>query len=114
MFWVTFDSSGLCSLDSDPTNVVDPNVGFQIKAADQTPSVRRSTRRAPCVRPTSSTRVRHRRYRFLKFQKWEWPVQFDIREHVLNVVFSGVKVASDGKALRIGDVTVKLEEKGRG
>jgi hypothetical protein len=31
--WVTFDSSGLCSLDSDPTNVVDPNVGFQIKAA---------------------------------------------------------------------------------
>jgi hypothetical protein len=33
---------------------------------------------------------------------------------VLNVVFSGVKVASDGKALRIGDVTVKREEKGRG
>ena len=69
-----------------------PNVGVQIKAAGRD-AIGQTFNTTGTVRPTNVEYTRSTStVQVPKIRKWEWPVQFEIGEQLLNVVFSGVKV----------------------
>jgi len=111
---VTFDASGLCWLDSNPATVVDPNVGFPISAAGKD-AIGQSFSATGRLVPTN---VEYRRsistIERAKIPKWEWPMLFDIREKVLEVVFNGVLVMLNENVLRIGELEVELKDARKG
>jgi hypothetical protein len=111
---VTFDASGLCWLTSDPSTVVDPNVGFQISATGKD-AIGQSFSATGTLRPTNVEYTRSvSTIEVPRIPKWEWPMRFDIQELVVDVVFDGTRVAFDGKTVQIGDVKVEIEEAHRG
>jgi len=107
---VTFDSSGLCWLNSDPATVVDPNVGFSISAKG-TDAIGQSFGATGWLVPTN---VEYHRsistIEIARIPKWEWPMIFDIRETVLEVVFNGVLVMLNANVLQIGELEVELQD----
>lgn len=107
---VTFDASGLCSLNSDPMTVVDPNVGFTITAKGKD-AIGQSFNATGTMRPTNVDHTRSiSTIEVARIPKWEWPMLFDIREKILEVVLLGVPVILQGEVLKIGDVKVDLEK----
>lgn len=107
---VTFDATGLCSLTSDPTNVVDPNVGFLISAQGKD-AIGQSFSATGTLRPTNIEYTRSvSTIEVPRIPKWEWPMRFDVRERIVDVVFDGIRVAVTGTMVQIGDVEVAIEE----
>lgn len=107
---VTFDASGLCSLNSDPMTVVDPNVGFTITAKGKD-AIGQSFNATGTMRPTNVDYTRSiSTIEVARIPKWEWPMLFDIREKILEVVLLGVPVILQGEVLKIGEVKVDLEK----
>lgn len=107
---VTFDAAGLCYLTSDPANVVDPNVGFQISATGKD-AIGQPFSATATLRPTNVEYTRSvSTIEVPRIPQWEWPMRFDIREKVVDVVFDGVRVTLKETELRIGDVRVKIEQ----
>jgi hypothetical protein len=45
-----------------------------------------------------------------KIPQWEWPVLFDTRETIVDVVRDGVQVKLEGDVLQIGDVEVEVRD----
>lgn len=107
---VTFDPSGLCWLNSDPATVVDPNVGFPISAKGKDAIGQPFSATGRLV----PTNVEYRRsistIQIAKIPSWEWPMLFDIREKVVEVVFEGVLVMLNENLLQIGEVEVELKD----
>ncbi len=107
---VTLDPSGVCWLNSDPATVVDPNVGFPISAQGKDAIGQPFSATGRLV-PTNVEYVRSiSTIQIAKIPKWEWPVLFDIREKILEVVFKGVRVTLKENELQIGDLKVKLKD----
>lgn len=107
---VTFDQNGLCWLNSDPTAVVDPNVGFPISVNGKDAIGQPFTATGRLV-PTNVEY--HRSISTIQIEKipqWEWPMLFDIREKVLDIVFNGVSVKLNEKVLQIGKLKAKLQD----
>jgi hypothetical protein len=107
---VTFDPNGLCWLNSDPTTVVDPNVGFPISANGKD-AIGQPFSATGWLVPTN---VEYRRsistIQIAKIPEWEWPMQFEIPEKVLDVVHNGVSVKLNESVLQIGRLKVKLQD----
>jgi hypothetical protein len=107
---LTFDPNGLCWLNSDPTTVVDPNVGFRISANG------RDAIGQPCSATgwLVPTNVEYRRsistIQIERIPRWEWPMLFDIQEKVLDGVLNGVSVKLNEKVLQIGKLKAKLQD----
>ena len=100
---VHFDKRGLCWLDGNPASVVDPNVGFPVAVVGND-AIGQSFSATGRLVPTS---MEYRRsvstIEIPKIPQWEWPVLFDTRETIVDVVLGGVQVKLEGDVLQIGD-----------
>jgi hypothetical protein len=107
---VTFEPNGLCWLNSDPTTVVDPGVGFPIWANGKD-AIGQPFSATGRLIPTN---VEYHRsistIEIAKIPKWEWPMRFDIREKVVEVVLNGVSVKLNESVLQIGKLKAKLQD----
>jgi len=110
LYDVTFDPNGLCWLNSDPATVVDPNVGFPISAKGND-AIRQPFSVTGRLVPTN---IEYHRsistIQIARIPEWEWPMQFDVREKILEVVFNGVLVRLAANVLQIGDLEVELQD----
>ena len=107
---VTFGANDLCWLNSDPATVVDPNVGFAISATGRD-AIGQSFSAMGRLVPTN---IEYRRsistIEIARIPEWEWPMRFEVRENVLEVVFNGVLVMLNANVLQIGELEVELED----
>jgi hypothetical protein len=107
---VTFGPNGLCWLNSDPATVVDPNVGFPISANGKD-AIGQPFSATGWLVPTN---VEYRRststIQIARIPQWEWPMLFDIREKVVEVVLDGVSVKLNESVLQIGKLQAKLQD----
>ena len=107
---VTFDPNGLCWLNSDPATVVDPNVGFAVSANGKD-AIGQPFSVAGRLIPTN---VEYHRsistIQIPRIPEWEWPMQFDVRTKVMEVVYEGVLVMLNVNILQIGDVEIELQD----
>jgi hypothetical protein len=107
---VTFGANDLCWLTSDPTNVVDPGVGFPISATGKD-AIGQSFNVTGRLIPTN---MEYRRststIQVARIPEWEWPMRFDVLRDVLEVEVDGVVLTLSGEVLKIDDVEVELKD----
>jgi hypothetical protein len=107
---VEFNANGLCWLKSDPATVVDPNVGFPISVNGKD-AIGQPFNATGRLIPTNVEY--HRSISTIqtpRIPEWEWPMQFIVRERVVDVVLDGVVVKLVESILQIGDLEVELQD----
>jgi hypothetical protein len=107
---VTFGPTGLCWLTSAPATVVDPAVGFAVSVTGKD-SIGQSFSVTGRLIPTnveyrqSISTIEH-----AKIPKWEWPVQIEMPENVLETVVDGAAVTLTDDVLKIDDLKIELKD----
>ncbi len=107
---VNFDANDLCWLVSDPTTVVDPGVGFPISVTGKD-AIGQSFNVKGRLIPTN---MEYRRsistIQIARIPEWEWPMQLDVPENILDLEFEGVMITLSEDVLRIDDLEVELND----
>jgi hypothetical protein len=106
---VTYDANGLCRLANVPGAAVDPAVGFEIKAKGKD-AIGQSFDVTGRLIPTNVEYSRSiSTIQIARIPQWEWPMQLEMPENVLEAVVDGVEVSLEADVLRIDDLEIELE-----
>jgi len=113
LYDVTFDANGLCWLNSDPSTVVDPNVGFPIAVSGNDAIGQPFSASGRLVPTHVDYRLSISTIQVPKIPKWEWPVLIETLDEIVDVVIDGTPVVLEGDVLKIGDVEIEVREIGQ-
>jgi hypothetical protein len=109
LYEVTFDANGLCSLSSDPTTLVDPNVGFAITAKGKDAIGQQFNVTGRLIPTNFEYRRSISTIEIAKIPEWEWPMRFEAPENVVETVIDGVVITLSEEKLKIDDLEIELE-----
>jgi hypothetical protein len=110
LYEVTFDANGLCSLSSDPTTLVDPNVGFAITAKGKDAIGQQFNVTGRLIPTNFEYRRSISTIEIAKIPEWEWPMRFEAPENVVETVIDGVVITLSEEKLKIDDLEIELED----
>lgn len=110
---VTFDTAVLCWLTSDPSVVVDPNVGFAISVSGRDAIGQPFSASGRLIPTHVDYRLSVSTIQIAKIPRWDWPIMFHLPTKGLEVMVEGTVVKLEGEVLRIGDVEIPVKEAGR-
>lgn len=113
LYDVTFDANGLCWLNSDPSTVVDPNVGFPLSVSGRDAIGQPFSATGRLVPTHADYRQSISAIEVPKIPKWEWPVLIETPEVIVDVVVDGTQVQLEGDVLKIGDVEIQVRDAGQ-